>query len=214
MLNNKSCILRLSKYKKTLKRLKVLGFKKVFSDNLADAIGVSSAQVRKDFSMFDITGNKKAGYTIDDLIERLNCVLGRDEYQNVIIIGAGSIGSALIKYQGFDKEGIKILAAFDTDERKVARDNAVPILPAEELKSFVKNNNITIGIICVPDLYAQQTVELMIDAGIKGALNFAPVNLRVPSDFVIESINLEMELEAVIYFVNALDNDKRKISIL
>ncbi len=206
MLNNKSCILRLSKYKKTLKRLKVLGFKKVFSDNLADAIGVSSAQVRKDFSMFEITGNKKAGYTIDDLIEKLNRVLGRDEYQNVVIIGAGSIGSALIKYQGFDKEGIKIVAAFDIDERKVSKDGLVPILHIDDLEVFVSENGIKIGIICVPDMFAQQTVDHMVKSGIKGALNFAPVNLRAPQDFIIESINLEMELEAVIYFVNALES--------
>lgn len=208
MVNNKKCILRLSRYKKALVRLRSLGFKKVFSDNLADAIGVTPSQVRKDFSVFELSGNKKGGYTIDDLIHKLNKILGKEEIEKVIIVGYGNIGSALVKYKGFEKEGIKIIAAFDADPNKFARDAQIPVLPIEEMKDYIVNEKIKTGIIAVPDMVAQQVIEIMIEAGIKGALNFSPLFLRVPEDFIISYVNLEVELEGVIYFVNALTNPK------
>src|SRR3989339_959395 len=104
MVTNKACIVRLSRYKNALSRLKSLGFVKVFSDNLADAADVTPSQVRKDFSIFGVTGNRRGGYVLDELIERLNRILGKNVTQNVVIVGAGRIGSALMKYKGFEKE--------------------------------------------------------------------------------------------------------------
>ncbi|MDD5408814.1 MAG: winged-helix domain-containing protein, partial [Candidatus Omnitrophica bacterium] len=110
MITNKSCIIRLSRYKNSLHRLRALGFVKVFSDNLADAIGVLPSQVRKDFSLFGISGNKRGGYQVDSLIEKLNTILGKEQTQEVIVAGLGNIGNALMKYKGFEKEGIRISA--------------------------------------------------------------------------------------------------------
>jgi redox-sensing transcriptional repressor len=202
MVINKNCIVRLSRYKAALYRLKSLGFTKVFSDNLADAVGVLPSQVRKDFSLFCIGGNKRGGYQIDVLIEKLNVILGKDCLQNIIIVGAGNIGTALIKYNGFEKEGIKIVACFDIDPAKFNREAKVPILPLEELKDFVKSNNIKIGIVAVPDTTAQAVLEAMVVAGIRGVLNFAPLRLIASEDLIINNINLESELENLIYFVN------------
>lgn len=205
MITNKNCVIRLSRYKNALHRLKSLGFVKVFSDNLADAVGVTSSQVRKDFSIFGISGSKRGGYHIDSLIEKLNLILGKNEVHKVIIVGAGNIGSALIKYRGFEKEGIKIAAGFDIDAGKYDPKSQIPVLPLEEMKDYIKNNNIKIGIIAVPDIAAQQVMDIMVAAGIKGILNFAPLRLRVQGDTVINNVNLELELENVIYFVNTLD---------
>ena len=205
MTMNKNCIIRLSRYKAALYRLKSLGFIKVFSDNLADAIGVLPSQVRKDFSLFGISGNRRGGYQIDTLIEKLNAILGKDQLQNVIIVGAGNIGTALLKYKGFEKEGIKVVACFDIDPAKFNREAEVPVLPLEELKDFVRNNNIKIGVIAVPEIAAQPALEVMAAAGIKGVLNFAPLRLRAPEEMVINNINLELELENLIYFVNVRD---------
>ena len=210
MLNNKNCILRLSKYKKALNRLKSLGFKKVFSDNLADAIGGTPSQVRKDFSIFDISGNKKGGYSIDDLLESLNKILGKDEMEEVILVGHGNIGTALLNYKGFPKEGIDIVAVFDNDTHKICQTANPPILPIENMASFIKDNKIKTAILAVPDFCAQSILDTMIKSGIKGVLNFAPLHLRTPEDFVITNVNLEMELEAVIYFVNAYEGQKEK----
>lgn len=208
MTTNKKSILRLSKYKKALARLRSLGFKKVFSDNLADAIGVTPSQVRKDFSVFELSGNKKGGYSIDDLLHKINKILGKEEVEEVIIAGYGNIGSALMKYKGFEKEFIRIVAAFDNDPAKICRDSDKLVLPIEEMHDFIIQKNIKTGIIAVPDMAAQTIVDIMVEAGIKGILNFSPLYLRVPEDFIISYVNLEVELEGVIYFVNALKTEE------
>ena len=208
MITNKNCIIRLSRYKNALYRLQALGFVKVFSDNLADAVGVTASQVRKDFSIFGISGNKKGGYQIDSLLEKLNSILGKDQLQKVIVVGAGHIGSALMRYRGFEKEGIKIVAGFDIDPAKINRSNSVPILPLEEAKVFIKTNGIRIAILAVPDIAAQQAVDIICTCGIKGILNFAPLRLKSAEGCIINNVNLEIELENLIYFVNVTEKTK------
>ncbi|HRZ87449.1 MAG TPA: redox-sensing transcriptional repressor Rex [bacterium] len=207
---NKQCIIRLSRYRNALNRFRSLGFVKVFSDNLGDAVGVTPAQVRKDFSLFGISGNKKGGYQIDQLLEKLNSILGKDEVHKVVIVGCGHIASALLRYKGFEKEGIRIAAGFDIDPAKVNRAAAPPVLPLEELKEYVKANGIKTGIIAVPDIAAQQVHDMMLSAGIKGVLNFAPIRLKGAEDCIINNINVEYELENVIYYVNAMQKTGRK----
>ncbi|NLK41370.1 MAG: redox-sensing transcriptional repressor Rex [Planctomycetes bacterium] len=200
---NRKCILRLSRYKNALKRLKALGFVKVFSGNLADAAGVTSSQVRKDFSLFGITGNRRGGYKVDELINRIREILGKNEIQKVVIVGVGNIGNALLHYKGFEAGGIHIVAGFDIDPAKYQRHAEVPILPLDEFQSFVQENDIKVGILAVPDVAAHHVSEIMIAAGIKGILNFAPIQLRGAEDVIISNINLEVELENLIYFINA-----------
>jgi redox-sensing transcriptional repressor len=202
---NRNCIIRLSRYKNALRRLKSLGFVKVFSDNLSDAIGVTSSQVRKDFSLFGIAGNKRGGYNIDELIERLNYILGKSETQKVILAGAGKIGTALMKYKGFEKEGIKIVAAFDIDPSKFYSDSSIPVLPMQDIKDFIKNNDIKIGIIAVPETAAQQVLNEMLGAGIKGILNFSPITFKPTETCEINNVSLVSELEKVIYFINVAE---------
>ena len=200
---NRKCIIRISRYKNALNRLKALGFVKVFSGNLADAAGVSSSQVRKDFSLFGITGNRRGGYKVDELIERIRDILGKNELQKVIIVGAGNIGKALLHYKGFESGGIKVMAAFDIDPSKYSQELEIPVLPLEDLRGFVQEHEVKIGILAVTEVAAHHVSEIMISAGIKGILNFAPIQLRAADDVVINNINLEVELENLIYFVNA-----------
>lgn len=203
MVMNKKCILRLSRYKNALKRLKALGFVKVFSGNLADAAGVTSSQVRKDFSLFGITGNRRGGYKVDELVTKIRDILGKNEIQKVVIIGIGNIGNALLRYKGFETGGIRIVAGFDIDPARYQNASGIPILPLEEFRQFVQENEIKIGILAVPDVAAHHVSEIMIAAGIKGILNFAPIQLRGADDVIVSNINLEVELENLIYFVNA-----------
>ena len=205
MVMNRKCIIRLSRYKNALKRLKALGFVKVFSGNLADAAGVTSSQVRKDFSLFGITGNRRGGYKVDDLITRIREILGKNELQKVVIVGVGNIGTALLRYKGFEAGGIKVIAAFDIDPARYTKTAEVPVLPLDDFRDFIKEHEVKIGILAVPDVAAHHVSEIMISAGIKGILNFAPIQLRVADDVVISNINLEVELENLIYFVNAQD---------
>ncbi len=203
-------IMRLLKYKNALRRMKSFGFIKAYSNNLGDAIGLSSVQVRKDFSLFNIAGNKKGGYTIDDLLVRIDEILGKHVSHDIILIGCGKIGNALINYSGFESEGLKIVAAFDHNLEKVNREADVPILPIEELRDFIINNNIEVAIIAVPDLEAQRVFDHICNAGIKGVLNFAPIKLLDRPDCIISDVNIADEIESIFYFINDLETKKRK----
>lgn len=203
---NRSCIIRLSRYKNALNRLRTLNFVRVFSDNLADAAGVTAAQVRKDFSLFGITGNRRGGYKVEDLADQLNKILGKEQLQEFVLIGIGNMGRALLHYPGFERSGISIAAGFEIDPVKYDSEGKPPVLPLEQLADFAKKRNITLAIIAVPDYAAQQVLGLVLAAGIKGVLNFAPICLKAPDGCIVNNINLETELENLIYFVNATEN--------
>ncbi|MFA6635589.1 MAG: redox-sensing transcriptional repressor Rex [Candidatus Omnitrophota bacterium] len=194
---------RICGYKNALYRFKKLGFVRVFSDNLSDAVGVTPSQVRKDFSMFAISGNKRGGYKVDELLEKICFILGKDDVCNVVVVGAGNIGLALMKYGGFEKENMTIKAAFDIDPAKFSEKENIPVLPLSELAVYVKKEDIKVGIIAVPDIAAQHVADLMVAAGVRGILNFAPILLRCGGETVVKNVNLELELENIIYFVNA-----------
>lgn len=208
---NKELILRLSKYKRLLTKLKALGLERVFSNNLGDAIGVAPSLVRKDFSILNLTGNKRGGYDIDMLIQKLDVVLGRDKPQEVIVAGCGRIGTALMQYEEFRNEGIKIIAGFDIAPENVSKTSGVPIYHIKEMADFVKKNNTRVGIIAVPDSEASATLETMIESGIRGILNFASIELRINNrgeidnedqPCTIHNINICLELEHLFYNVN------------
>jgi redox-sensing transcriptional repressor len=208
MFKNINVIMRISKYKKALTKFKSLGFEKVFSDNLADAIGVTSTQVRKDFSIFGISGNRRGGYNIDNLIETINTLLNKNEPQKIIIVGVGNMGSAFMNYKRFDEDSIKIMAGFDSDPKKVNRFAIIPILPIEEIKDFFEANpGIKICILTVPDTAAQSIFEKLVDCGIKAILNFTQVNLRGPDDIYINNVDIIQEIDTLIYYVNKPENN-------
>ena len=203
---NRQSMIRLSKYKSTLQRLKTMGFVKVFSDNLADALGIKSTQVRKDFSYFKISGNKRGGYHIDELLTHILKILGKTTLQKVILAGLGNIGTALLNYKGFVREGIKIVAAFDIDPAKTGKtgpEDSILVHPMEMLAEFIRDNGIEVGIIAVPEIAAQRVLDLMAGAGIRGVLNFAPLRLRGPEEMNITNVNLVQEIENLFCLVNA-----------
>lgn len=208
---SRNAITRLYQYRKSLYRLRQMGFIRVFSENLADAVSVTASQIRRDFSVFGLSGNKRGGYSIDGLIKILDQKLGKDKQQNVIVVGAGNIGRALMNYKGFQQEGIKVVAVFDTDERKVSREGAVPVLPFSQMREFVKAHKIEIGVLAVPEIHAQQVLDEMVKASIKGVLNFAPIRLNPPGEeFIINHVDLGLELETVIYLVHSLDKKRKE----
>lgn len=209
---NKELIIRLSKYKRLLHKLKALGLEKVFSNNLGDAIGVAPALVRKDFSVLSLPGNKRGGYDIDSLIGQLDHILGKDKPQDVIIVGCGRIGTALMRYDEFSTEGIKVVAGFDINPDKVVEKQDIPIYHINDLAPFVKEHNIQVGIITVPDTAAANILDVMVEAGIKGILNFASIELKrtkraqdVSPGCLIHNVNIGLELEQLFYQINLAD---------
>ncbi len=211
---NRELILRLTKYKRLLHKLKALGLERVFSNNLGDAIGVSPALVRKDFSNLSLPGNKRGGYNIDELIERLDGVLGFDENQNVIIVGCGRIGTALMRFEEFHHEGIRIKAGFDTNPEVVDSSLEIPVYPLDTLPEFVKKHEIRVGIIAVPDNAASQVFEMMVESGIRGVLNFAAVELKCSTtekdcaaNCTVHNVNIGLEIEQLFYQLNLSDSN-------
>jgi redox-sensing transcriptional repressor len=199
---------RLLSYKHLLLRFKSLGLVKVFSDNIADPMGVSASLVRKDFGIFGISGNQKGGYVIDEVLEKINNILGSKEIQKVIVVGVGRIGEALMSYKGFHKDGIKIVAGFDIDVKKINNGGTIPIRPIEELPEYVKTNRIKVAIMAVPDPAAQQTLEILKTSDIEGILNFTPVKFKSTDRITINNFNIENELINLIYFVNKHKKDQ------
>ena len=190
---------RLSKYRSVLYKLKGLGFVKVFSDNLGDALGISPALVRKDFSQFNLTDHKRGGYRVDSLLEKLNRMLGKDRAQKIVIVGCGKIGTALINYQGFAREGIEIVAGFDVDPAVLNATAPVPILDLKEFKPFVRRAGIKVAILTVPDNAAAQVLDLLQACDLRGVLNFAPLQLKGSEKCLIRNINIGMEIENLFY---------------
>ena len=207
---NKEIILRLSKYKRLLQKLKALGLERVFSNNLGDALGVTPALVRKDFSFLKITGNKRGGYSIDELIHEIDDILGKNHPLDIIVVGCGKIGTALMQYNGLARDGITVAAGFDINPERVNYSGDIPILPMEEIENFIKEKKIKVGVITVPESAATAVYEIMNKAGIKGFLNFSPLDLKCTrgldgeekSDCMINNINLAAELENLFYYVN------------
>lgn len=204
---NQEVIRRLSRYRNILQKMKELGLVKVFSDNLGDALGISASLVRKDFSMFQLSGNKRGGYQIDELLTRLNVLLGKDKQQDVIIIGCGKLGQALMNHNGFARAGIRVAAGFDSNSMLLAPDAAVPILHVEDMPVFVKKQKIRVAALTLPESAAQSMVDLLKTTGVKGILNFAPIALKGSNDFLVHNINVEQEIENLFYNIHFSKSD-------
>ncbi|MFU8780711.1 MAG: redox-sensing transcriptional repressor Rex [Kiritimatiellia bacterium] len=196
-------IKRLSQYKKILQKLKSLGLVRVFSDNLSDALGISSSLVRKDFAACNITGKRRGGYVVEDLIERLNTLLGKDEEQQIIIVGCGKLGSALMNHKGFASEQIRVSAGFDVDLSRIDTDARIPVYPLEQMEAYIKQNAIQVAVLTVPEEATQQMIGTLKDLGIRGILNFAAVPVKSTPGCNIQNVNLALELEKLFYMIIA-----------
>ncbi|MDC7245727.1 MAG: redox-sensing transcriptional repressor Rex [Sphaerochaetaceae bacterium] len=203
---NNDMIIRITRYYRILNRLRSLGLERVFAHNLADAAGVSAAIVRKDFSLLEIYGQKRGGYDILDLIASLGKILGKtDEPQNVIIVGCGRIGKALMHYNGFEPDGIRIVAGFDSDPLVYNETtHPVPVYPLGRLEEVVKSNNVEVAMITVPEGATSDVFQRLISVGIRGILNFSPITLKATtlSDGtapVVHNVNIALELEQIFY---------------
>jgi redox-sensing transcriptional repressor len=197
---NERTIKRFLQYRNSLEKFKQLGFEKVFSYTLGEDSGVTAEQVRKDFSIFGIKGNKKSGYTINSLIKSIDVIFKKTEDRSAIIVGMGNIGKALTNYKGFPENNLTIEAAFDLDPAKQGKKFKVPVYPIQELGTIIKKINAKVAIIAVPDIAAQEVCDMLVAYGIKGILNFSPILLQVPENVVVNNVNLRNELAFLFYY--------------
>jgi redox-sensing transcriptional repressor len=194
----------------------MMGVEKVFSYTLANETGVTSDQVRKDFSEFSIKGNKRGGYEINDLLEMMETIFHRNKDHNIVLIGMGNLGLALSKYSKFVQRNMNIVATFDIDPFKQKIRSDIPVYSMSRLKEIIDRFKVKVAIIAVPEISAQEISDELVREGIKGIINFAPVLLKVPTDVVVNNVNLCDELESVIYYVHKLlkDNGLKNIELL
>jgi len=185
-----------------LERLKENGLDTVSSNSLAKAAGVKSAQLRKDLAHFGQFGTRGLGYSVDALIEVITGVLGTSSLLPVILVGVGNLGSALLKYSGFNREGFEISAAFESDQNRLKTVVAdIPVMNVSQMTQYVKDNDVKIAIIAVPAETAQEVANALVNAGVQAFLNFSSTVLNTPDNVIVNSVDLALELEHLSYFV-------------
>jgi redox-sensing transcriptional repressor len=195
-----STVRRLSLYLRFLEEFEGQGVATVSSGALASRGSTTSAQVRKDLSFFGSFGKRGLGYPVPELADRLRQILGLRQRYRVGMIGAGKIGSALVQYRGFRQRGFDIVAIFDSDPAKIGRQwNGLTIQDIELLESEFARHPLDMAVLVTPAEPAQAVTDRLVKLGIKAILNFAPVQLLVPDDVVVKTVNLALELETLSY---------------
>jgi redox-sensing transcriptional repressor len=168
---------------------------------LAKAAGVKPTQLRKDLTYFGQFGTRGIGYNVDALSAQLTEVLGTARLQPVILVGAGYLGNALLRYGGFAREGFEIVAAFDLEpDRHRDFASSIPVYGMDRMRGFVTEKAIRIAILTVPGNVAQEVANQLMDVGIHAFLDFAPVVLQVKDPVVVNNVDLAIELENLGYF--------------
>jgi redox-sensing transcriptional repressor len=187
---------RLSMYFRSLVDYEKKGQRIISSKDLAKTEKLTPAQVRKDLSFFGSFGTRGLGYPVAELKERIAKILGLDRSWNIALIGLGNVGSALVSYKEFHKQGFHIRLLFDNDQRKINKNHkGIIVSDVKELRKALKENKIDMVILAVPARSAQEVADLVISAGVKTILNFAPIQIKVPNDVVLRYVNMAMELE-------------------
>ena len=184
-------IKRFPSYLRLLRQYREEGLQWVSATKLAGELGLTPIQVRKDMAGTGVEGRPKVGFEIDALIAAIVQNLGWDTATDAVLIGAGHLGVALSRYEGFASYGLSIVAVFDKDPEKYGRPIGKTIVyPMEDLDRFVKSNGITIAVITVPSEGAQDVADTLVNAGIKAIWNFAPKDLRLPAHVVLQRTDL------------------------
>ena len=192
---------RLSIYLRALKKFS--DDRIISSQDLAEIVGTTDAQVRKDFAYFGEFGIPGQGYRVGKLKEEIVHILALDKKWNLALVGVGKLGSALLAYPGFRREEFKIKLAFDVDPGKIGKIiEGVRVEDAKKIPEILSSNQIEVGIITTPAEVAQEIAEKLVEGGVRGILNFAPVRLVIPENIKLKNVDLSMELETLVYFLS------------
>lgn len=194
---------RLPIYYRYLNMLSDAGKKRVSSNELAEAVKVDSATIRRDFSYFGALGKRGYGYDVENLLEFFKKTLNQDKLTNVALIGVGNLGHALLNFNFHKSNNVRINAAFDINEEITGTiQSGVPIYPMDDMKEQLKIQQIEIVILTVPANVAQGVTNDLIEVGVKGILNFTPLRISVPESVLVQNVDLTNELQTLIYFLD------------
>lgn len=193
-------VTRLSIYSRFLERLDRIGVNTVSSGDIAEGVGVSPAQVRKDLAYFGEFGTRGVGYNVKDLMKYTLKILGLDQPWSLVLVGAGNLGFALCTYKGFNVRGFTIKGVFDNNPTRIGKQiGDLVVLPIETFEEKVKEFNARIGIIAVPTKATQEVADLMVKSGLEAILNFAPVALNIPDHIESRNVDLSVKLEILTF---------------
>ena len=192
-------IKRLPKYYRYLELIGDKGIIRVSSQELSKITGLTASQIRQDLNHFGAFGQQGYGYNVEELKIELEKIMGVDKPYNVVIIGFGNIGSALLNYSGFRKKGFKVVGIFDNSPDIVgSKQNEVVVKDISELEK------VDIAILAIPARPAQEITDKLVACGIKGIWNFAPIDLKLPRSVVLENVHLDGSLLTLTYYMNSL----------
>lgn len=199
---------RLSLYYRIFKRFNAEKIEKANSKQIAEAIGIDSATVRRDFSYFGELGRRGFGYDVKKLMNFFADLLNDNAITNVMIVGVGNMGRALLHYRFHERNKMKVVMAFDTDDHPEVdstTSDGIPIYGISQIKEKIHSGNVQTAILTVPSVKAQEVASILVQAGVKGILCFSPVNLSLPKDVVVQYVDLTSELQTLLYFMRKND---------
>ena len=195
-------VLRLPLYVRALSQLLAQGGEVVSSQQLGVLLQMTPAQIRKDLSYFGRFGKQGRGYNVGFLLKELGQILGLDRKWRACLVGMGRLGQAIVNYPGFAPEGFDIVAAFDSDPDQVGGSvGGVKVEPMSMLRDTISNRDIAIAIVAVPAGQAQAVVDQLVEAEVRGILNYAPVALQVPMSIVMRNIDPVLSLQSMTFYL-------------
>lgn len=193
---------RLPLYARTLAYLKEEGVTSVSSQELGKRINVTAAQIRKDLSYFGQLGKQGIGYKVDELLQHINRILGLNQEWNVVLVGVGALGQAIARYSGFREKGIHIVGLFDIDPRKIGTEfTGLTIRHVNDLAEVARDHSVRMAIVAVAADHAQEVVDLLVRAGVRAILNYAPVSVQVPNGVWVRHIDPVSLLHSMTYYL-------------
>ena len=201
-----------SLYYRIFKRFHRENIDKTSSKQIAEAIGIDPATVRRDFSYFGELGRRGFGYDVSKLMTFFAELLNDNATTKVVLVGVGNIGRALLHYRFQERNRMQLVMAFDTDDNELVgtqTEDNIPIYGISQIKDKIAQEDIKTAILTVPSVKAQEVAELLVDAGIEGILCFSPVNLNLPRHVVLQYVDLTSELQTLLYFMKEEEKARR-----
>lgn len=194
---------RLALYLRKLRELRSRGVERISSKDLAEMIDLNAAQIRKDFSYFGEFGTRGVGYEVARLVDEISHCLGLDRSWNVVIVGAGLLGTALARYRGFSEQGFRLVAMFDSSATVIGASYGTGrVRSIADLEDFCSEERVDIGLVTVPAGEAEATVGRLAAAGVKAVLNFAPFKVHAREDVLVRQVDLSSELMSLSFYLD------------
>ena len=200
---SKAVIRRLPRYYRYLGELLEEGVERISSNELSEKMRVTASQIRQDLNNFGGFGQQGYGYNVKYLYTEIGKILGLEEDHNIIIIGAGNLGQALANYTAFEKRGFILKGIFDVNPRlQGVSIRGVPVRMMDELKTFIQNNDVEIGVLTIPKEKAIEVANLLVDNGVRAIWNFAHTDLNLPDNVIVENVHLSESLMQLSYNIS------------